>query len=82
MVHQKPREGQSQVARPVRKGTVTITLSKTSLIIYIMLVMVFIGFMSFVPLGEAQEHFIEPVVGVFLMIILMLIMLAAWVTKD
>jgi hypothetical protein len=42
--------------------------------------MAFIGFLSFVPLGD--ETFLKPEVGIFLMIVLMLIALAAWLSKE
>ncbi len=80
MVHQTPTGGRGAVA--TSSESASRAFNKMSLILYIMMVMVIIGFLSFVPVGETDEHLIEPIVGVFLMIVLMLIMLASWVTKG
>ena len=69
-------------AAAVREVPTQRHITKTALVIINAMVLVFIGFLSFVPLGESDEHLIEPAVGVFLMIVLMLIMIASWVTKD
>jgi hypothetical protein len=66
----------------MHRGEVTFTISRSSLILYIMLVMAIIGFFSFVEVGETQERLIDPVIGVFLMLVLMFIMMASWLTRD
>ncbi len=79
MVYQKPT-GAGEASAAQGQGFSKSTISKTALIIINAIVLVFIAFLSFVPLGESGEHLIEPIVGVFLMIVLMLIMIASWVT--
>jgi hypothetical protein len=80
MVQQTPQRAAAGVGE--QEGFVKAHITKTALILINAMVLVFIGFLSFVPLGETGEHLIEPVVGLFLMIVLMLIMIASWVSKD
>jgi hypothetical protein len=80
MVQQAPRGARAPAAAPARSNSITITIPKSSLFVYLLLVMAFIGFLSFVPLGG--ETFLKPEVGVFLMIVLMLIAMAAWLSKE
>ena len=59
-----------------------VAISKPSVVLYISLVMVLIGFFSFVKVGAPAAYLIDPIVGVLLMIFLMFIMIAAWISKD
>jgi hypothetical protein len=81
MVPQAP-QGPAAGAGGQDQRFVKAHITKTALILINAMVLVFIGFLSFVPLGEAEEYLIDPKVGVFLMIVLMLIMISSWVSKD
>ena len=59
-----------------------VAISKPSVVLYISLVMVLIGFFSFVKVGVPAAYLIDPVIGVLLMIFLMFIMIAAWISKN
>jgi WD40 repeat protein len=81
MVYQKPKRAVRSDAGEQR-GMTEGVITRPALLVINAMLLVFIGFLSFVPLGESGEYMIEPVVGVLLMIFLMLIMIATWVTKE
>lgn len=82
MVHQSSTKASkaAHLAKPA--DFVKNQITRPALLLIDAMLLVMIGFLSFVPLGDSGEHLIEPAVGLFLMIVLMLIMIASWVTRD
>jgi hypothetical protein len=82
MVQQTPQRTPAGAGGGQGESFAKTHITKTALVLINAMVLVFIGFLSFVPLGEAEEYLIDPKVGVFLMIVLMLIMISSWVSKE
>ena len=80
-----PDQFKGPVARgqgQVRTLSPRFSISRYYLTLFLFLVMCFIGFFSFVPVGSTGEFLIQWQIGVFLIIIMAIIMLTALVSKE